>query len=48
MHFKFITEHLFTITERYCFINHSVALKRYEEIKTSIEAESTDDLLISF
>jgi hypothetical protein len=46
--FKDITNYLFHIARRDKVINHNIAINRYEEIKTSIEAEKNDDLLIRF
>jgi hypothetical protein len=46
--FKLIAKHLLFISKDECCVNHSVALKRYEEIKTSMEAEKKDDLLNGF
>jgi hypothetical protein len=46
--FRNITSYLFHIKGRDYTINHEIAMKKYEEIRKSIEAEKNDDLLIGF
>jgi hypothetical protein len=46
--FKNVTSYLFHIKGRDYTINHDIAMKKYEEIRKSIEAEKNDDLLIRF
>jgi len=49
--FSFATNTTISIpleTFQCCFHNHNAAVKRYREIKASIEAENNDDLMVGF